>query len=102
MGLPVVGTTSATQGVEGVDGRDFRVRDDPAGFAREVAARLRSPDEALALGRAARAFVEQHYDWEVVFRPLDDLLERCARAPAAPRGPSGDEPSRGSRRSHLR
>jgi sugar transferase (PEP-CTERM/EpsH1 system associated) len=79
MGLPVVGTTSATQGVEGRDGRDYRVRDDPAGFAREVAALLRAPDEALALGRAARAFVEQHYDWEVVFRPLDELVERCAR-----------------------
>jgi sugar transferase (PEP-CTERM/EpsH1 system associated) len=85
MGLPVVGTTSATQGVEGVDGRDFRVRDDPVGFAREVAALLRAPDEALALGRAARAFVEQHYDWEVVFRPLDGLIERCAREPAAAR-----------------
>lgn len=77
MGLPVVGTTCATQGVEGVDGRDFRVRDDVEGFAREVASLLRAPDTALELGRAARRFVEATYDWDVVFRPLDDLLARC-------------------------
>ncbi|MBL8861001.1 MAG: TIGR03087 family PEP-CTERM/XrtA system glycosyltransferase [Planctomycetes bacterium] len=78
MGLPVVGTTCATQGVEGVDGLHFRVRDDPEGFAREVADLVREPDKALALGRAARAFVEAHDDWEVVFRPLDALVARCA------------------------
>jgi len=77
MGLPLVGTTCATQGVEGVDGRDFRVRDDAAGFAREVAALLQAPETALELGRAARRFVEASYDWEVVFRPLDALIARC-------------------------
>jgi sugar transferase (PEP-CTERM/EpsH1 system associated) len=80
MGLPVVGTTCATQGVEGVPGRDFLVLDDPERFARAVAALLRQPERALDLGRAARRFVEGAYDWEVVFRPLDELLERCAAA----------------------
>jgi len=79
MGLPVVGTTCATQGVEGVPGRDFRLQDDAAGFAREVVDLLRHPDEALAVGRRARQFVEANYDWEVVFRPLDDLVARSAR-----------------------
>jgi glycosyltransferase involved in cell wall biosynthesis len=83
MGLPVVGTTCATQGVEGVPGRDFRVQDDAAGFAREVVDLLRHPAEALALGRAARAFVEAHYDWELVFRPLDELVARSTQT--APR-----------------
>lgn len=78
MGLPVVGTTCATQGVDGVDGRHFRVRDDPDGFAREVAALLRDPAAALALGREGRRFVEDTYDWEVVFAPLDALVARCA------------------------
>ncbi len=82
MGLPVVGTTCATQGVEGVPGRDFRVQDDAAGFAREVVDLLRHPDEAVALGRAARHFVEANYDWEVVFRPLDELVARSVRAAA--------------------
>ncbi|MCY2959944.1 MAG: TIGR03087 family PEP-CTERM/XrtA system glycosyltransferase [Planctomycetota bacterium] len=85
MGLPVVGTTCATQGVEGVDRRDFRVQDEPAGFARDVVDLLRSPERALDLGRAARRFVEATYDWEVVFRPLDELVQRCRdRRPPPP------------------
>lgn len=85
MGLPVVGTTCATQGVEGVDGRDFRVRDEPEAFAREVVDLLTSPERALELGRAARRFVESTYDWEVVFQPLDELVQRCARSAVTPR-----------------
>ena len=77
MGLPLVGTTCATQGVEGEAGRDFLVEDDPARFAARVAELLEDSAAARALGVRARAFVEAHYDWEVVFRPLDELLARC-------------------------
>lgn len=78
MGLPVVGTTCATQGVEGQDGREFLVADEPARFSERVAGLLEDPAGAAALGARGRAFVEAHYDWEVVFRPLDELLARCA------------------------
>jgi polysaccharide biosynthesis protein PslH len=77
MGLPVVGTTCATQGVEGEDGRDYWVRDEVAPFAEAVKALLREPERAADLGRRARVFVESRYDWEVVFRSLDDILARC-------------------------
>jgi polysaccharide biosynthesis protein PslH len=83
MGLPVVGTTSATQGVEGLAGRDFLLADDAPAFARAVISLLRAPSEARALGMRGRAFVETHYDWEQVFEPLDRLLERLAPAPVA-------------------
>jgi sugar transferase (PEP-CTERM/EpsH1 system associated) len=76
MGLPVVGTTCATQGVEGVNERDFLVRDDVEGLSRAVCALLGEPARARELGARARRFVEDRYDWEVVFRPLDDLLAR--------------------------
>lgn len=80
MGLPVVGTTCATQGVEGTPERDYVVRDDAAGFARAVGALLDDHAAADALGTRARAFVENCYDWEVVFRPLDGILARCSAA----------------------
>jgi sugar transferase (PEP-CTERM/EpsH1 system associated) len=83
MGLPVVGTTSATQGVEGESGRDYLVADDAREFADAVRRLLREPSRAREVGRNARRFVEKNYDWEVVFRPLDDILERCAGAMAA-------------------
>ncbi len=82
MGLPVVGTTPATQGVEGEPGRDFLVADDAPSFAARVVELLERPDEARALGQRGRAFVERQYDWEKVLAPLDALLVRCAAARA--------------------
>lgn len=79
-GLPVVGTTCATQGVEGLDGRDFVVRDDATGFGDAVVELLSSDVRARELGAAARRFVEDRYDWEVVFQPLDELVARAERA----------------------
>ncbi|MCA9000377.1 MAG: TIGR03087 family PEP-CTERM/XrtA system glycosyltransferase [Planctomycetes bacterium] len=76
MGLPVVGSTSATQGVQGTPGEHYWVTDDPAEHARMVIDLLDHPEKAQALGRAGRAFVEANYDWEVTLRPLDELLEQ--------------------------
>jgi sugar transferase (PEP-CTERM/EpsH1 system associated) len=78
MGLPVVGTTAATQGVAGEPGRDYLVADGAAATAAAVNRLLSDPAAARALGGRARAFVEAHYDWEAAFQPLDLLLERLA------------------------
>jgi sugar transferase (PEP-CTERM/EpsH1 system associated) len=83
MGLPIVGTTPATQGVEGAAERDFLVADGAEEFAACVLRLLAAPDAARELGRRARRFVEQSYDWEVVFRPLDELVARLAPKSAA-------------------
>jgi sugar transferase (PEP-CTERM/EpsH1 system associated) len=83
MGLPVVGTTAATQGVAGEPGRDYLVADGAATTAEAVSRLLADPAAARALGARARAFVEAHYDWEAAFRPLDALLDRLAPEPRA-------------------
>jgi polysaccharide biosynthesis protein PslH len=82
MGVPVVGTTSAVQGVDGVAGRDYLVGDDAQTFAEAACSLLRDPEGARERGMRGRRFVEENYDWETVFRPLDGLLERCGQAPA--------------------
>ena len=79
MGLPTVGTTSATQGVEGSPGHDFLVADEAADFADQVIALLQDPERARALGRAGRDFVERTYDWEACLSPLDEILDGAAR-----------------------
>lgn len=76
MGLPTVGTTPATQGVEGEAGRDFLVADDAEAFAARVIELLDDPARARALGARGRAFVEAHYDWERTLAPLDALIAR--------------------------
>ncbi|MCC7014376.1 MAG: TIGR03087 family PEP-CTERM/XrtA system glycosyltransferase [Planctomycetes bacterium] len=78
MGLPVVGTTSATQGVEGQPGRDFLLADSVDEQVAALASLLQDPAEAHRLGRRGRAFVEAHYDWDVALAPLDALLTRFA------------------------
>jgi len=80
MGLPVVGTTNATQGVEGVPGRDFLVADDVASQVEACCRLIANPEEGLALGRQARAFVEESYSWETVLEPMTLLLEDIVRA----------------------
>lgn len=75
-GLPVVGTTAATQGVEGAPGSDFLVADEAETFAAHVIGLLDDPDRARELGRRGRAFVEAHHDWERTLEPLDALMAR--------------------------
>jgi sugar transferase (PEP-CTERM/EpsH1 system associated) len=79
MGLAVVGTRAATQGVDGEPGRDYLVAESAREQVEAVCGLLRDEPRARELGRAARAFVEAHYDWETCLRPLDGMLERLGK-----------------------
>jgi sugar transferase (PEP-CTERM/EpsH1 system associated) len=79
-GLPVVGTTSATQGVGGIPGEDYLVADDATAFSEHVCALLAAPERARVLGITARSFVEANYNWESTLAPLDELVQRCTSA----------------------
>lgn len=76
MGLPVVGTTSATQGVEGEAGRDFVLADTVEAQVEAIVALLNDPKRARELGARGRTFVEERYDWNVALAPLDELMAR--------------------------
>ena len=76
MGLPVVGTTSATQGVEGEQGRDFLLANTVDEQVAAIARLIEDPQLARRLGVQGRAFVESRYDWDVALQPLDELLAR--------------------------
>ena len=83
MGLPLVGTTSATQGIEGRSGEHFLLADEPEAQAEAIVSLLADPNRARELGARGRRFVEERYDWETVLRPLDELLARLAPSPGA-------------------
>jgi sugar transferase (PEP-CTERM/EpsH1 system associated) len=76
MGLPVVGTTAATQGVDGKAGENYLVADDAEGQVAAICGLLRDSEATRELGRQARRFVEERYDWEACLRPLDGILEQ--------------------------
>jgi sugar transferase (PEP-CTERM/EpsH1 system associated) len=89
MGLPVVGSTPATQGVEwkplAGTTAPFRIADGRDATVEAVLALLNDRAAAARLGALARAFVEAHYDWDTCLDALEPLLESCAGAPAPSR-----------------
>jgi glycosyltransferase involved in cell wall biosynthesis len=66
MGKPVVATRLGAEGYPVTDGRELLLADAPVDFAAAVVALLRAPERRAELGRTARAFVEQGYDWRVI------------------------------------
>lgn len=56
----------------------LRVADAPADFAEAVVELLRDAPAAACLGREARAFVRQHFDWKVLTPRLEALYGRLA------------------------
>lgn len=74
MARPVVASAQAAEGIDAVDGRDFLVAHDPDAEAALVLDLLADPARRDAIGRAARAQVEQRYSWAGAMAPLEKLL----------------------------
>jgi sugar transferase (PEP-CTERM/EpsH1 system associated) len=66
MGKAVVATRLGAEGYPVTDGRELILADTATDFAEGVISLLRSPKRRAALGRTARAFVEQRYDWRAI------------------------------------
>jgi sugar transferase (PEP-CTERM/EpsH1 system associated) len=78
MGVPVVATTVAAQGVAGIPGRDYVTADDAATMSRAIVRLLTDDEERHALGARGRTFVETHYSWEDALDPLERVVEQLA------------------------
>lgn len=66
MGKAVVATRLGAEGYPVRDGRELVLADTAADFAESVISLLQSPKRRTALGRTARAFVEERYDWRAI------------------------------------
>ena len=77
MGKAVVATRLGAEGYPVTHGRELLLADTPADFAAAVVALLRAPRRRLELGRVARAFVEQWYDWGIIV-PRVEAVYRSA------------------------
>lgn len=76
LGKAMVATRLGAEGYPVTAGRELLLADSPADFAAAVVALLRDPARREALGRAARAFVEEHYDWRVIIPQVEAVYER--------------------------
>ncbi len=76
--LPCVATPAANEGIGGTPDEHLLVRGDAPGIAEAVVSLLRDAPRRDALGRAARAFVESHWTWDVHFERLEAVLREVA------------------------
>lgn len=72
-GLPVVCTPKAAEGLEVEDGRHVLLADTPRELAAAVRVLHADPGTCAALGAAARALVEDRYDWRLQVPRLLDI-----------------------------
>lgn len=87
MGLPVVGTPVAFQGLAA--GRDdgIRVGDGARALAREALFLLRNDEHRAVVAKRARAFVERRHRWEDQLMILESLIRSAVGRPAPSRTP---------------
>jgi len=73
LGQALVSTRLGCDGFPFEEGRQVRFADDPLTFADTVVDLLRDRERAVALGQAARAFVEAHFGWDAIVPLLEKL-----------------------------
>ncbi|HXH82031.1 MAG TPA: TIGR03087 family PEP-CTERM/XrtA system glycosyltransferase [Candidatus Tectomicrobia bacterium] len=107
MGLPVVASPKAFEGLEAEPGRDLVVAHGEETFADAVVALLGDRDARRRMGAAARRFVEERHAWPVTLAPLDRVVAdvgapmsgrvRQPRLETAERGRTAAAPATGGR-----
>ena len=83
MGLPVVATTAAAQGVGAVPGMHYVVADDARTMSDSIVRLFKDERLRAELGSNAREFVETHYRWEDTLEPLTSLVRQLANVASA-------------------
>jgi sugar transferase (PEP-CTERM/EpsH1 system associated) len=74
MGVPVVATMAAIQGIEVCDGQDVLIGNQPEDFARQVIRLLSDAELRKSITKKARTKMKQLYDWELTGRKLEAVL----------------------------
>jgi glycosyltransferase involved in cell wall biosynthesis len=82
MGVPVVATSIANQGINATHEREILVADEPASFA-EATTRLLT-DQRLrdTIRKNAKQFIGQNFCWESNLQRLDELIAKATHASA--------------------
>ena len=79
MGLPMVITSVANEGIQAVHGENILIADEPEAFARHVATLFEDVEQRSRLGAAARAFIVEQWSWEKHFEELEAMFTELVR-----------------------
>lgn len=74
-GLPIVSTTVGAEGISYKDGENIIIADSAENFAAAIGRFLHDPELAQRLRVNGRRWVEQHYDWRVVYPAWDEVYQ---------------------------
>jgi glycosyltransferase involved in cell wall biosynthesis len=92
MGLPMVVTPQANEGIRAEDGTQLLIADTPQYFADQVVDLLKDPARRQQVGAAAREFILNQWSWEGHLGELEqmfcDLVEHSSHQPQATAAPS--------------
>ena len=75
LGVPVVATTRAAEGIDATHGEHLLIADAPVEFARETLRLMADPDARAVLAAGGRRLVEQHYGWDAIGAHLARILQ---------------------------
>ena len=70
MGRPVVASAACAAPIDAIPGRHLLTASDADEFAASLITLLGDPEQAAAIGRAARERIVSHYDWNAQLAPL--------------------------------
>ncbi|MEL6790958.1 MAG: TIGR03087 family PEP-CTERM/XrtA system glycosyltransferase [Pseudomonadota bacterium] len=74
MARPVVVSSAAAEGIDADDQTHFVKAVDAQAMAAAIDRLLTNPDEGVAIGGAARRYVEAHHSWAAALSPVDSAL----------------------------
>ena len=83
MGVPVVGTSTAFEGMAATELDGVRITDVPERFAQEVVALLNDPERRRECSLRARRYVQRYHKWEDQGARLACLLRTIAETPVS-------------------
>jgi len=79
MGVPIVTTNAGCQGIEVVNGQHVLIANTEADFCDRVIELLHNPQRAQTIAVAARALVEQKYEWKEIVGALEPKLQQIVQ-----------------------
>jgi glycosyltransferase involved in cell wall biosynthesis len=80
MGLPIVSTPSGIQGLPVVGGEQLMIANGPEEFSDAVKLLLQDRERALQLGIRSRRFVETTYNWNKIYRQVEQDIEHILKS----------------------
>jgi sugar transferase (PEP-CTERM/EpsH1 system associated) len=74
MGVPMVVTSTANEGIGATPGEEIVVADDARSFADAVLGLFDDAERRVTMGERARRFIEEHWSWETHFADLERAM----------------------------